>query len=235
MWTYRIKYAKRGRVRYISHLDVMRALIRAFYRARLPLAYTEGFNPRPKLTMGPALPLGYESETEFADIALAQQIPPETLQENLKAVLPEGLDLLAAEPVEPSSPRLSNASSVLYMVKLRRDLWKDIEQQIQEFAARDTAPVERVRKDTSDVIDVKHFVKDLGVEGRADFRWLRVEILTGGRGSCSPTEVVQAVLHLSPNEAKCLKIVRTGIRFDGRPLRKNIDAKVQEEEDKNQG
>jgi radical SAM-linked protein len=230
MWTYRIKYAKRGRIRFISHLDVMRALVRALRRARLPLAYTEGFNPRPKITMGPALPLGYESESEFADIALDRELPAEAVQQRLEAVLPEGLDLLATAPVTASSFRLSNAISAQYMVQLRRDLFENIDQYIREFLAQDSAPIERVRKDMSDIIDVKHFVNEVGVETRADCRCLRIDISMGGRGSCSAAEVAQAVLHLSPEEAKCLHITRTEIRFSDRPLRKTVDAKEQEEE-----
>lgn len=232
MWIYRINYAKRGRIRFISHLDVMRALTRALCRAGLPLAYSKGFNPRPRLSMGPALPLGYESESEWVDVTLAEEIPARTVRERLGKTLPEGLDLLSAEQAPASLPRLSHASSALYMVQLREDAFKNIEQHIKGFFARDSAPVERVQKDMSNIIDVKHFVKDLGVESRADSRWLRMEISMGGRGSCNAAEVAQAVLCLSPAEAKCLRIIRTGLRFNGRPLRKSIDAKVQEEETK---
>jgi radical SAM-linked protein len=230
MWTYRLKYAKRGRIRFISHLDVMRALARALYRSRLPLVFTEGFNPRPKLSMGPALPLGCESESEFADISLTRDLAPEAVQEQLRRYLPEGLELLATEVVTASSTRLSSASSATYMVKLRRDSFEEVQQRVKEFLEKDSALVERVRKDTSDIIEVKQFVKHLDVETRADCRWLRMEISMGGRGSCSASEVAQAVLHLTPDEAKCLHMTRTGIEFEGRPLRKRVDAKIQEEE-----
>ncbi len=230
MWTYRIKYAKKGRIRFTSHLDVMRALMRSFNRAELPLAYSEGFNPHPKLTMGPALPLGYESECELADVTLVELLPEEVLGERLGKALPEGLELLGLAKVLPSSPRLSSASSVVYVVQLYGAMLQVIEEQVKEFLAGNSAPVERVRKDTSEIIDVRHFVKDLEIEVGADCRWLRVEISTDGRGSCSATEVAQAVLHLSPVEAKCLHMVRREIRFEGRPRRKTSDAKEQEEE-----
>ncbi|RJP16147.1 MAG: DUF2344 domain-containing protein [Candidatus Abyssobacteria bacterium SURF_5] len=228
MWTYRLKYAKRGRIRFISHLDVMRALVRALSRTGLPLVYTEGFNPRPKITMGAALPLGYESEAEYVDFTFAHAFSVTMVKDRLAPLLPEGLDLLALAPVDPSSPRLSSATSALYMVQLKREP-TEVGKDIEEFCAKETALIERVRKDTSDIIDVKQFVKDLRTETRADGRWLRMEITLGGRGSCSAAEVAQAVLHLSPDEAKCLHIVRTEMRFSGRPLRME-NAKEQEEE-----
>jgi uncharacterized spore protein YtfJ len=118
------------------------------------------------------------------------------------------------------------------MVQLRRDLFKNADTYVKEFLQKETVLAERVRKDRSDIIDVKQFVKDLGLETRADFQCLRVEISLGGQGSCSAAEVAQAVLHLSPDEAKCLHITRTETRFGDRPLRKIVDAKEHEEEGK---
>ena len=217
MWTYRIKHTKLGRIRFISHLDVIRALTRAMNRAALPVAYTEGFNPRPKLSMGPALPLGYESMCEVADIALSRMLPPETLHQRLKDAMPHGLDLLEAGWVLGSSPPLSRASSALYMVELNREIADNADKLVREFLAKDKALVERVRKDTSTVVNVRQFVTSLGMEARADSRSLRVEISMGAQGSCSASEVAQAALNVSPDNAKCLRIIRTDIRFDQPP------------------
>lgn len=218
MWTYRIKYAKLGRVRFISHLDVMRAIVRAVNRANIPVAYTEGFNPRPKLSMGPALPLGYESNCELADIFLARMLSPETLHERLGAAMPCGLDLLETGWVLGSSPRLSRASSARYMIELPKgEVADNCHTLVREFLVRDSAPVERVRRDTSSIVDVRRFVIDARVTVKPDSRWLQVEISMGGQGSCSPSEVAQAALDLSPDRAKCLRIMRTEIKFDNHP------------------
>ena len=83
----RIRFAKIGRVRWTSHRDVARMWERALRRARLPVAYTEGFSPRPKLSFGLALPTGCESEAEYLDVALASRWTPRrghgTLQRSL--------------------------------------------------------------------------------------------------------------------------------------------------------
>ena len=70
-WDYRLTFAKKGRARYISHLDLMRAMQRAIKRAGVPIWYTQGFNPHSYLMFPLALPLGTESEVEVLDIALS--------------------------------------------------------------------------------------------------------------------------------------------------------------------
>jgi radical SAM-linked protein len=215
MWTYRIKYTKLGRVRFISHLDVMRAIIRAMNRAAIPTAYTEGFNPRPKLSMGPALPLGCESVCELADIVLSRMFSPETLHQKLKAAMPRGLDLLETGWVLGSSPRLSHASSALYMIELNKDMADTADARVGEFLAKDKTLIERIRKDSSKVVNVRHFVSEAGVEAQADSRWLRVRITIGAQGSCSASEVARILFKLSADDAKCLRTIRTDLGFDG--------------------
>ncbi len=218
MWIYRIKYSKRGGIRFISHLDTMRALIRALKRAGVPFAYSEGFNPRPKISMGPALPLGYESVCELADITLTASIAPESLRERLARTMPEGLALLEIESLSSSSPRLSRASSICYVLELPEGggSFEGAESLVREFNQKDAAPVERIRKDKAGTVDVKQFTKDVQVVAEEDSCRLRVEILLGERGSCSPTEVARAIFDLPEESAKCLRITRTDIRLNGR-------------------
>ena len=90
---YRMKFsfAKKGPMCYISHLDLMRLLMRAMRRAELPLKLSEGFNPRPKLSIKRALKLGVESENEEASIILRERLLPEDFKRRLKEQLPEGI------------------------------------------------------------------------------------------------------------------------------------------------
>jgi radical SAM-linked protein len=90
---YRINFifAKKGSMRFISHLDLMRLFMRALRRAGLPLKMTEGFSPHPKLSIKRALKLGIESDNEEATIALKEQISPEEFRERLEKQLPEGI------------------------------------------------------------------------------------------------------------------------------------------------
>jgi len=91
----RIWFEKRGRAKYISHLDLMRAMTRAVRRAALPLWYTEGFNPHPYLAFPLPLPLGQEGLREAMDLRLVEPMPFAEVQVSLNKVLPEGLRVLA--------------------------------------------------------------------------------------------------------------------------------------------
>jgi radical SAM-linked protein len=92
---YRVNFSfsKKGLMRYISHLDLMRLFMRALRRAQLPLKMTEGFSPHPKLSLQRALKLGLESEEEAASIVLKFPVTPEDFKNKLQKQLPEGIQL----------------------------------------------------------------------------------------------------------------------------------------------
>jgi radical SAM-linked protein len=94
----RIRYAKRGRLRFTSHRDFSRAFERAVFRARIPMAYSSGFNPHPRISYAGAAPTGSASEAEYLEIALAQVIDPAWAHEVLDEALPDGLDVLEVVP-----------------------------------------------------------------------------------------------------------------------------------------
>ena len=90
----RIRYAKRGRLRFTSHRDFSRAFERAVFRARIPMAYSSGFNPHPRISYAGAAPTGSASEAEYLEIALAQVVDPADVHAELEEALPPGLDVL---------------------------------------------------------------------------------------------------------------------------------------------
>ena len=90
----RIRYAKRGRLRFTSHRDFSRAFERALFRAQVPMAYSSGFNPHPRISYAGASPTGAASEAEYLEIGLAELTDPEAVRRDLDGSLPDGLDLL---------------------------------------------------------------------------------------------------------------------------------------------
>ena len=104
----RLRFSKRGPVRYISHRDVARAWERAFRRAGLPVTFTQGFSPHPRVSFGLALPLGYESDAEYLDVTLAERGDAADVARRLDAVLPEGMSVEAAREVDPSAPSVAS-------------------------------------------------------------------------------------------------------------------------------
>ncbi|HTZ10955.1 MAG TPA: TIGR03936 family radical SAM-associated protein [Candidatus Margulisiibacteriota bacterium] len=91
-------FSKKGMMKYISHLDLMRLLTRSMRRARLPLKMTEGFSPHPKLSLKRALKLGLESESEEASILLKEEVSPDDFRERLQKELPEGIIIKSVIP-----------------------------------------------------------------------------------------------------------------------------------------
>ncbi|MCT2586789.1 TIGR03936 family radical SAM-associated protein [Actinophytocola gossypii] len=92
----RLRYAKRGRLRFTSHRDIARAFERALRRAHVPMAYSQGFNPHPKISWIGAAPTGVASEAEYVEIQLVEPVEPDELVAMLDRATPPGLDVLEA-------------------------------------------------------------------------------------------------------------------------------------------
>jgi radical SAM-linked protein len=90
----RVRYAKRGRLRFTSHRDFSRAFERAVFRARVPMAYSSGFNPHPRISYAGASPTGAASEAEYLELALAEVVDPTEVHAALSEALPDGLDIV---------------------------------------------------------------------------------------------------------------------------------------------
>jgi radical SAM-linked protein len=90
----RVRYAKRGRLRFTSHRDFSRAFERAVFRARLPMAYSSGFNPHPRISYAGAAPTGSASEAEYLEVALAEVLDPAAVHRALDEAMPDGLDVV---------------------------------------------------------------------------------------------------------------------------------------------
>ena len=101
----RIRYAKRGRLRFTSHRDFSRAFERAVFRARVPMAYSSGFNPHPRISYAGAAPTGSASEAEYLELALAEVVDPATIHASLAEALPDGLDVVEVVESPGGQPR----------------------------------------------------------------------------------------------------------------------------------
>lgn len=111
----RLNFSKTGRAIYISHLDINRMMTRAVKRSKLPMWYTEGFNPHPYLTFALPLSLGQSSDCEYMDIRIEGDITNDEIKDRLNAVLPEGVKILSvAEPIHDAK----KIEKALYFVKL---------------------------------------------------------------------------------------------------------------------
>jgi radical SAM-linked protein len=105
----RVRYTKLGKLRFIAHRDVARLLERVVRRVELPVAWTKGFNPRPRLAFGLALPLFAESTAEYLDATLDEPVEPARAAAAMNAALPEGMEVVAAGVVPPQEQSLQEA------------------------------------------------------------------------------------------------------------------------------
>ena len=140
-----MRYAKRGRLRFTSHRDFSRAFERALVRARIPMAYSSGFNPHPRISYAGASPTGAASEAEYLEIGLAEVVDPARLSADLDAALPEGLDVLEVVEATPGSlaDRLETSR---WRIDLAGVPVEVAEQAVAAFLARDSVAVERMTK-----------------------------------------------------------------------------------------
>jgi len=102
----RITFAKTSDMRYTGHLDLHRAWERLIRRARLPLAYTQGFSPHPRINLASALPLGFTGEAEVVDIWLEQELPLDKITTALRQAAPPGIGIEQIETIDDHSPTL---------------------------------------------------------------------------------------------------------------------------------
>src|SRR5215216_2059041 len=115
----RITFVKQGALRYTGHLDLHRLWERAARRAELPLAYSQGFHPQPKMNIAAALPLGFSSRCEVMDMKLEYEIQLEGLREKLQQTLPTGIQVLNVESADERAPALqTQVTSAEYQVTL---------------------------------------------------------------------------------------------------------------------
>jgi radical SAM-linked protein len=115
----RITFSKQGALRYTGHLDLHKLWERAARRAELPLAYSQGFHPQPKMNIAAALPLGFSSRCEVMDMRLEKDIPLDSLAETLNNTMPTGIRVLQIEQVDERAPALQTQTlSAEYEVTL---------------------------------------------------------------------------------------------------------------------
>lgn len=145
----RLVFSKSGTTRYIGHLDLARTLERAINRAGIPIAYTQGFNKRPRMQMADALPLGFTSECEIADLLLGQEVEPDSVKKELGSTLPAGIELHSVIEVPISEKSLQNQTKdATYVVRLDRELQRaDLEMRLEELMSQSSILRERRGKE----------------------------------------------------------------------------------------
>ena len=160
----RIRYAKRGRLRFSSTRDFSRALERALRRAGVPMAFSAGFHPHPLISYANAAPTGTASEAEYFEIRVTERVDPESLRAALDEALPQGLDVLEVVPAGPGAlaDRLEASE---WRVVVRGANPAEVEQAVTAYLACEVAETTRTFKTGPRTFDTRGAVVALGVTG----------------------------------------------------------------------
>ncbi|HEY2272431.1 MAG TPA: TIGR03936 family radical SAM-associated protein [Jatrophihabitantaceae bacterium] len=150
----RVRFAKRGRLRFTSHRDFARAFERALRRAEVPMAYSAGFSPHPKISYVGAAPTGVASEAEYLEIGLARECDPEAVGAALDAALPDGLDIVEVLPAGPGS-LAERMQASHWRIELPGVSVGEAGDALRALHAEESVPVERLTKDGRRIIDVR--------------------------------------------------------------------------------
>jgi radical SAM-linked protein len=150
----RIRYAKRGRLRFTSHRDIQRAFERALRRARVPMAYSAGFTPHPKVSWAGAAPTGVASEAEYVEIGVTRALVPAELAAALDGSLPADLDIL--EVVEAATPNLmERLEASVWEIRLPGVAPEAAAEAVAKFEAAGEVLVERMTKNGVRTFDAR--------------------------------------------------------------------------------
>jgi radical SAM-linked protein len=209
-----LQYTKYGKIRWIGHRDVARAMERAFRVAQLPLAFTEGFSPHPKVSFGLALSTGHESDGEYLDLVLADDVDLELLPALLTDALPDGMAVAAVVPLVDRAPALQEVvTAVVWQLEVTAADGTPVEvTELREFVDRTLASTTliatRRRKGREVIEDVRPVVRHMRVDAGAVSASgadavIEMELNTQPR-SAKPDEVMAAA-----GDYTCVRALRT--------------------------
>jgi radical SAM-linked protein len=206
----RIRYAKRGRLRFTSHRDFARSFERALRRAEVPMAYSAGFTPHPKISYVGASPTGAASEAEYLEIGLARRVDNAELRAALDAALPPGLDVV--EVVEAGAGSLAERmEATAWRIELPGVSEEAARAAVEGFLARSEVGVERLTKSGRRTVDTRAPVLQMTASGAA------------GEGSHHPHAIIEVVVRqvtpaVRPDDVVAALRATTGLAPAAPPL-----------------
>jgi radical SAM family uncharacterized protein/radical SAM-linked protein len=202
--TYRVTYTKLEESRHLGHLELVKAFLRAFRRAGLPLVHSGGFHPKPRISFAGALPVGTESLHETAMIRVAGAPPPDTIREKLNRRLPVGLGVTMVETMPPGSRSLRIEES-RYRVTVPGEVVK--KEVAAKFMHSDHFHVVKIDKKGQHKIDIRAIVKMMELVSSCE---VDLRIAHNAGPMFKPAEIVARVFDLSLSSTEGLRVLKTG-------------------------
>lgn len=207
----RFVFHKVGDLRFLGHLETIRLFERAARRAGVPLAFSGGFHPKPRITFAQALPMGVEGLKEWAEFELTGSWSADLFRERMNACLPEGLEVLSAwkAPLEGQALN-ARVKFMEYMADFPAPI-DDLGGKIEDLMGREAIPVERVKKGKTRTVDLKHFLRGMHADGNRAVRFTLSVSEVGA--SARPQEVLDALLDNDGILTDGIRVTRSGLGF----------------------
>jgi len=207
----RIVFKKVGDLRHLGHLEMARMFERACRRAGIPLAFTGGFSPKPRITFALSLPTGTEALAEWLDLELADAMPAEEVRDRLNGQLPGGIEVSDSWKVPVDVPALNGrVRSMTYEARLPEPV-EHLRDRVEAFMARPEFPVVRDRKGKRRTLDLKEYL--ISMDAPDDRTLVFSLALKGEAGSARPQEVLQAVVDGGEKNLSRVRLTRTRLSF----------------------
>jgi len=212
-----IQFTKLGPSRFLSHLEVGGALIRALNQSGLSFIYSQGYHPHPKVSFAFATSVGLESMGEYADLWIEEpRVEPDVLREKINARLPAGMKVVAMEEAPRSKALSEMVRGFTYRIfipeKFTASDLSTMAEKIESFLQAETFTVVRKAKGKTVIKDIRGFVDNLKLD-RENYRLL-IEVRFGAEGTARPIEILTHVLGLNIGMARTIRIVKTDTHFD---------------------
>jgi len=196
MFRLRVRFSRGEELKFISHLDIIRLWVRALRRAQIPLEYTEGFSPHPRISLAVPLSVGVTAENELMDISMTKVISPHWFTDTVNRQLPEGLKVLEATPISPSVPSLqSQVRFTQYQIALKTDKSEEeTKTAIDNLLAAESIPWHHERDTGRKSYDLRSLIDDIWlIEFKPSFCVLGMRLRCDETGSGRPEQVALAL------------------------------------------
>ncbi|MBM7623105.1 TIGR03936 family radical SAM-associated protein [Sporohalobacter salinus] len=215
----RAKMAKGDEVKFISHLDLMNTLTRALRRARIPIKFSQGYNPRPAISFGSALAVGIVSQCEYIDFELKTDFSVEKFKKDLNQELPTGIEILKAREIPVNTKSLmAKINAARYRIEMKTENIIDeneAKEMLADFLAKDEIMIVRKRRNKSDrEFNLRPMVFELKLLDVMEKRIvIEALIQTGSSGNLRTEELVRAFQQRYPisNEFELTYVKRLGL------------------------
>jgi radical SAM-linked protein len=192
----RIKYIKENNMKFLSHLELIKTLERAFRRMNFKMAFSQGFNPKPKISYAAPLPVGVETECDYLDVELLEKVDLKDLLDNQKDYLPNGLEFVEARYRDKSKKMMALITDSEYIVKLSTEevYTKDSMQgKLDAFVGQREITYEKMtKKKKLKLVDVKPYIQKFDIVSIEDNQLtLKCMVTTGSNGNLKPEKLAE--------------------------------------------